>query len=66
MELTEEQKNVIDEFVALAKNDSGIIELDKCHLQMLYDFKYGKGKAIELLDDYYYELVATVPFLIER
>lgn len=66
MTLTHEQKEVIDEFVAHARNTKGYFTANDCRHQMLYDFNHGRDKSLELFKSYFDELVATVPLTNEE
>lgn len=55
--LNKEQKDVLLEFIREVKNESSIITLNDCSKRIDYDFKYGKGETIELLNKHFYKLI---------
>lgn len=56
-DLSSEQREVLNEFVRYVKNDSGVVTVNDVSKSILYDFNYGKGEAIELLNEHFYELI---------
>lgn len=58
-DLTQEQRAVLDEVVAFAKNYSGYVSLDMIDKKMTYDFDNGKGSSEQLLNSHLPELIST-------
>lgn len=58
-QLTDEQIGVINEFVELLKNETGIATLGMLEKRMNYDFIHGKGQTIELLNENFYDIIAN-------
>lgn len=58
-QLTDEQIGVINEFVELLKNETGIATLGMLEKRMNYDFTHGKGQTIELLNENFYDIIAN-------
>jgi len=56
IELSDIQRKVVNEFVSLIKNTDHIITVDMLESIMWYDYKHGKGEAIQLLDKYIFQL----------
>jgi hypothetical protein len=58
-ELTEQQNAVINEFVALLKSNTAIITAGMLNERLNYDFIFGQGQTIELLNDNFYGIIAA-------
>jgi len=58
-ELTEQQNAVINEFVALLKSNTAIITAGMLHERLNYDFIFGQGQTLELLNDNFYDIIAA-------
>jgi hypothetical protein len=56
--MTQEEIEVINEFIEFAKNKTGIITAEMLWKRLQYDFIYGKGQSIELLNKHFYEIMS--------
>lgn len=55
--LTSEQNDVIVEYVSYLKSNGGFVTGQMVEKRVLYDFKYGKGQSIELLNKNFYDII---------
>jgi len=55
--LTEEQKDVLNEYIKDVTNTTGIRCPADYHYRKTYAHNYGEGEEIELLNDHFYELI---------
>jgi hypothetical protein len=61
-ELTEEQRDVLDEYVKDVKRTNGFPSPSDFHYRRSYANNYGEGEEIELLNDNIYELIQNNDF----
>lgn len=57
--LTNEMKDVIDEYIAYLRNSTGIVTAGMVEKKLMYDFVHGKGESTELLNDNFYDIITT-------
>lgn len=56
-QLTSDQIEVLDEFIAEVRNDSAIKTANMFSKRLLYDINTSEGEAIELLNEHFYDLI---------
>ncbi|MEI6088904.1 MAG: hypothetical protein WCR42_00475 [bacterium] len=56
-DLTEEQKDVLNEYIKNIKSTAGMRSPSDFHYRSEYIINYGEGEDIELLNDNFYELI---------
>ena len=56
-DLNQDELDVLDEFVRDVKRPKGMRNPSDLHYRLLFRKKYGEDEDIELLNDYFYELI---------